>query len=245
MEDKDKTNKSIYDKFMNLLFPPVCLCCSALLDFRQEGIFCKECAAKWADAKNELCRHCAKPIYECSCGIKGDTDNLIPEEHHIVQYDSNYGGTVGQVLYNLKGKNNVTHFMGIAKEFYCNFYSCYQLDNTVVVAVPRSKHANKSIGHDQSVKIAKAFCRLSGLKLCKVIEHKGNTIQKRLDRRGRALNAKRSYFLMKSAKDKLKGKNVILIDDTVTTGATVLRCAKLLKQGGAKNITVYCVAKVV
>ena len=41
------------------------------------------------------------------------------------------------------------------------------------------------------------------------------------------------------------GKNIILVDDVFTTGSTVKECAKVLKAGGAKNVTVITEARTV
>ena len=44
-------------------------------------------------------------------------------------------------------------------------------------------------------------------------------------------------------KEKIIGKNILLIDDIYTTGATLNECARILKEGGAGNIDVLTIAK--
>ncbi|MGC8744960.1 MAG: ComF family protein, partial [Verrucomicrobiia bacterium] len=63
-----------------------------------------------------------------------------------------------------------------------------------------------------------------------------------LDRSRRSENVKNAF----DVKDKsgwLKGKKVILIDDVMTTGATVNECARVLRKAGAIEVAVWTVAR--
>ena len=54
-------------------------------------------------------------------------------------------------------------------------------------------------------------------------------------------NVKDVYRILNS--NLIKGKNILLIDDIYTTGATVNECSRVLKKNGANNIIVATVAK--
>lgn len=66
--------------------------------------------------------------------------------------------------------------------------------------------------------------------------------QKGLNRKERLKNLKGAFEFIGSTKD-IKGKNLLLVDDVLTTGATCDSIARLLKSKGAKSITVACLAK--
>lgn len=64
--------------------------------------------------------------------------------------------------------------------------------------------------------------------------------QKRLDRSARQVNARQAYALALGAEQTIAGAPLLwLIDDVVTTGATVESCARLLKQAGAQEVRVF------
>ena len=64
-----------------------------------------------------------------------------------------------------------------------------------------------------------------------------------LSRNQRAANVKGAFSL--KAMEKVKGKGVLLLDDVLTTGETVNQCARVLQDGGAREVVVLTVARTV
>ena len=54
-------------------------------------------------------------------------------------------------------------------------------------------------------------------------------------------NVKGVYCVISN--DIIKGKNILLIDDIYTTGATANECSKVLKKAGANKVFIYTIAK--
>lgn len=69
--------------------------------------------------------------------------------------------------------------------------------------------------------------------------------QGHMNAHGRARNVKSAFYISPENAEKIAGKNIILVDDVMTTGATANECAKILKKSGAARVDVLCVAKVV
>jgi len=69
--------------------------------------------------------------------------------------------------------------------------------------------------------------------------------QMRMTRKERLTNVKRAFAVPESAYETLRNKVVVLVDDVVTTGATVNACAKALKKAGAKDVRVLALARTV
>ena len=75
-----------------------------------------------------------------------------------------------------------------------------------------------------------------------LLKKKNTSAQKHLSRKERIRNLKGSFLACR--KDAIKGKNLLIVDDLLTTGATLEACAKELKKSGAGNIYGFTVARV-
>ncbi len=108
-----------------------------------------------------------------------------------------------------------------------------------VTYVPLSRGGRKKRGYDQSRLLAKAVAKSLGLPLLDVLEKARETkIQHQLGREERAQNVRGAY----RATGSVAGRTLLLIDDIVTTGATLTECAGALYRAGAKAVGCLCAA---
>ncbi len=112
-----------------------------------------------------------------------------------------------------------------------------------LVPVPLHRSRYRLRGYNQSHLIAKIISDKTGIPVFNGLKRIRNTSPQSLikDDKEKVKNVKGAF----SIKDDggLSGKDVILIDDIVTSGSTVNECAKVLKQAGAENV--YILAAVV
>ena len=88
---------------------------------------------------------------------------------------------------------------------------------------------------------SRALGRVAGVPVWRALVRRPSASQKTLDRAGRLANAKKAYALAGSPRRDLKGASTVwLIDDVVTTGATVEACSRLLLNAGVKEVRVFC-----
>ncbi len=101
--------------------------------------------------------------------------------------------------------------------------------------------------YNQSLLLARGLARLTGCPVAPdLLVRRRNTVsQGRLSRRARERNVRSAFKVRVGRKPILQGKTVILIDDVLTTGATVEACARALRAGGAAEIHVLTLARVV
>ncbi|MFH1395606.1 MAG: phosphoribosyltransferase family protein [Candidatus Omnitrophota bacterium] len=98
-------------------------------------------------------------------------------------------------------------------------------------------------GFNQTELIAKILAKNLAipLKLNILIKTKKTKAQVTLPRKKRIINLKNSFCVLNP--DSIEGKNILIVDDVITTGTTLNTCAKELIKNGAKKICGFTLAK--
>lgn len=118
-------------------------------------------------------------------------------------------------------------------------------EKSLIIPIPLHPLKKYERGFNQSSLIAEQFSKKLGLiyieeGLCKVKE---TISQTKLKIAERSLNVKNSFIVNPRYSSELKNKDIILIDDVFTTGATLREGAKVLKKAGARYVYLLAVAK--
>lgn len=115
----------------------------------------------------------------------------------------------------------------------------------VIIPVPMHKYKLLKRGYNQSALLAmKLTSKLQIKYLPQALIKSNNTIpQAELKKDDRIKNVKNSFKVNPKFKESLKGKNILLVDDVITTGATIDECCKTLRKSGPKKIFVLSLAK--
>ena len=104
----------------------------------------------------------------------------------------------------------------------------------IIVPVPTATSRSRQRGYDQSVLIAKELSRIWGLPLVQVLSRTTQSRQVGTKRETRIAQLKEAYRIRNDRS--LRGAKVLLVDDVVTTGATLESAAMILRRAGAKSI---------
>lgn len=108
-----------------------------------------------------------------------------------------------------------------------------------IVPVPLSKRRMAWRGFNQVEEIAKVIALKNNMQISRCLKRvKHKKAQAKLSEAERLKNMKDCFELVGTVP-----KTVILVDDVITTGATINECAKVLKQAGVQYITVLTIAK--
>lgn len=234
--------KPFIRKILFLLSVPKCVCCGERLDIDDYAL-CKNCLQEYRNNKNRNCSRCSKSLAECFCS------NFFLEKHSVRNLSKVYRYTPGQdktpessLIYSLKEQYRWDVFEFLANELIDSLKNNICLDNTdayVITNVPRRRKAIIEYGYDHSKILAKRIARKLNIEHVDIFVHKSKKAQKELKGRARLQNANIDY--KKRNPTELKGKTVILIDDIITSGASLGTSAMLLRGLRAKRVIGACI----
>jgi ComF family protein len=113
--------------------------------------------------------------------------------------------------------------------------------NLVLIAVPLHQTKLEERGFNQSELITRELSKRTSIRCDTraLIRARATTPQYGLTKGERAINVSSAF----KANHRVKGKNVILVDDVLTSGATAAACAQALLEAGAENVSVLTIAR--
>jgi predicted amidophosphoribosyltransferase len=112
----------------------------------------------------------------------------------------------------------------------------------IVTAVPSSRWRHWQVGQETAPDLARAFASLIDKPFLSLLKRRQLVRQELVSREERAALLPTDFRWKNKAEVKLQGKTILLIDDTITTGATLACCAEVLWEASpAKILKMACV----
>ena len=226
--------KIFIQEIHHLFFPSVCVCCGSFL-MKNEKHICSGCLV-FLPKSDALLSHnspTAKLLIG-KCDFQGasslflfDKKGKIQRAIHALKYQ--FQPNLGVMLGELIGHYFKQEFLDKQIDF--------------VIPVPLHPHKQKIRGYNQSELLTRGI----GNVLKQVISD--DTIltrtlftetQTQKNKEERWNNVKSAFYLEK--KEQLKNKNIVLVDDVITSGATIEACIHELRKSEVKAIYVICLA---
>lgn len=210
----------------NLFYPDTCVCCDQyLLD--QEKIICIECRLDLPFIETGNSTY--NPLLET---LKGKV--IVEEGTSFLYYHP--VGKVKKLIHQLKYKNNQKVGIFLGEWLGLKLLETKAYNNIdYIIPVPLHKDKLRLRGYNQLTKFGETLSSILNIEylegvLIRNTMAKTQTLKKRLDRFKSLVN---NFSIINA--DLLKNKHVLLIDDVVTTGATLEACCnELLKVEGMK-----------
>jgi ComF family protein len=114
----------------------------------------------------------------------------------------------------------------------------------LLVPVPIHAARLRARGYDQAVLLAEAAGHGLGLPVVQALQRTQRTAaQHALGRGARAANVGQAFVLRAAAQARVAGREIVLVDDILTTGATLRACAAVLEAHGARAVAGLVVAR--
>lgn len=239
-------------RILDFLFPPKCICCGAVLESVPELIhkkggdaFCTSCRAEWEKAKLSQCARCRLSMIDCRCSspmMRRNGNNVLLK---LCSYGGEPIGAVKKLIFALKRNADRRAERFAAYQLHLpimKYVSTYLGADLIITNVPRRERGVINFGYDQGKVLAKNISKITHIQyLPLLVRERDGSEQKNLGGEARRRNVKNAFSLAKCAED-LKGKCVILVDDVVTTGASINECISVLKVAEPAAILPVCIA---
>ncbi|MFA6948355.1 MAG: double zinc ribbon domain-containing protein [Eubacteriales bacterium] len=222
-----------FSALMRAVFPPLCVFCGDLAD--ENGIFCPHCTMRWENETHLLCPVCGKSEMLCRC-VPAGAVGAVSSAYRLAPYYPGRRTAAAALIYALKDRGERRAVDYAARAIAHQLISDGVGSDIIVTNAPRRADKIRSRGFDQSELLARAAAKLIGAKYVRTMKSSAKTDQKGLSAAERVKNAEDSYSLTASARGKIAGRDILLVDDILTSGATTRACAGILYAAGARDI---------
>lgn len=242
--------KYIKEGLLNFVFPLNCKVCGKSIRESRGYSICEDCFKTIKLIEDPYCKKCGKPLIRTefflnnkdilciNCRKKhsyfnyarsvGVYDKALRKCIHLFKYyrEKKLAKPLGKLLINYLSEN---------KKYYQNV--------DLIIPVPLHENDLAIRGFNQSLLLAIEIGNYFSVTVGKdiLIKKKITTFQIELLKKEREKNLINAFLIKEP--ERIKEKNILLIDDVFTTGSTVRECSKELKKARAKNIWVLTLAR--
>ncbi len=251
-----RVSRQIAESLFAVLFPSDCRICGTALVKISRLPICQECLDAMRPVGGGLCAICGERLFssyassalesEPRCGL---CRRIQPTFARAVAYGS-YEGGLRELIHLLKygGVRPATNVLGrMLADAIAELKFDSSAEPIAVIPVPLYHARLRDREFNQAETIARAAMKFipasSGLRLCPgVLRRKRETAsQTGLTRHQRRENVRGAFVVTQP--EIIKGRQVLVVDDVYTTGATVSECARVLRRAGATKVWVATVAR--
>jgi len=236
----------ILSDLIDFAFRPVCLICRKPTDGTEQGLpeetrklICFYCYGEIKGIPGPVCRRCGSP------GITGNKDNCgtchgLPEDFGLIRSASLMEGVGGKLVHLYKYQGWKTLAGVLALNIVSSRWSDREFwDADLLLPVPISLVRRRERGYNQSEILAEEISALVGIPVGRGFLERVSwkRPQVGLSYEDRLRNVFNAFHVPDNMKDRLTGGRVIIVDDVITTGATIHACYQALVKGRVGKVS--------
>jgi ComF family protein len=217
--------------FISLFFPDYCAGCFNSL-VKGESLICTRCMLEMPQTHYHLQRENQ---------LKLRLEGRVPLIHALGFYRFSKRGRIQHILHALKYKNQ-PELAVVLGRVYGQKLKEAEFTFDLIIPVPLHATRLRKRGYNQSSKFAEGLSEILEIPFSeKVLVRSVKTdTQTRKTRLRRWENVSEVFVLTEPSP--IRGKHVLLVDDVVTTGATIEACAAVLHNSGCRGVSIACIA---
>ncbi len=225
---------SLFRDFAHLFFPRYCIACKGPV-VKGEDTFCTVCLSQLPKTNFHL---------HDDNSVKGRLTGRLPLTHGFAFLHFQKGGLVQNLLHALKYHNHPEVGVYLGKIYGRDLAAAgYAGRFDLIVPVPLHETRKRRRGYNQSARFAEGLGVTLNVPWHESISlrKQATVTQTRKTRAERWQNVSEAFSI--SLPEQIEGKHVLLVDDVITTGATLEACGQHLLKNGCTQLSVACIAE--
>jgi len=207
--------------------------------------FCPQCRVRWRPVASPFCTRCGVMFTSREgenhlCGRCLQRPGVYAMARAAGIYDQSLKTAVHRLKF--KGQVNLSKPLGaLLLRTFKRYWDGREID--MVVPVPLHRRRFRQRGFNQAYLLIRRWSPADGAKIVRdlLVRSRPTPPQTGLDRKQRQRNINNAFTT--KYPEKIRGKRILLVDDVLTTGATVDSCARTLLNDGARQVDVLTLAR--
>lgn len=236
---------SILSAAADLLLPPVCISCRARVG--AHGLLCGACFARIDFIAPPICARLGVPLpYDTGTTSLSAAAIARPPVYDRARAAAHYSETMRALIQSFKYGDR-QEGLRLFGRWLAKAGAELLADADLIVPVPLFRSRLWWRRFNQSAMLARELQRLTGVPAdCFTLRRVRRTAsQVGLTAEQRRLNVRGAFKVDPTRRAGIKGRNVVVVDDVITTGATAEACARALKRAGAARVDVLTLARAI
>lgn len=232
------TARAMMEGVADLLLPRSCAVCERSIDAGDSSLVCGRCWARAHELPHPRCDRCGHPQWRPTCGWCAQLPPFVRAARSAYWIP---GGTAGAIVHAFKYSGWSGVAAGMAERMArLSWPSDVTAERSMVVPTPLAPTRERERGFNQSALLGRALAsrwKVPFVSDC-VVRARTTATQTRLTPEERRGNVSGAFRAAQNARERLSGAHVVLVDDVITTGATLSECATTLFESGARIISI-------
>ncbi len=236
----------VLDMILHWVFPTDCAACGRPATDRRLPFFCRDCWETIRPIAGPVCPRCGRPFDSPLALIASPGHLCGPCRKKSPAFDRalspyRYEGVLEKALRLFKYRRRDALATPLAELMLISADKLPAV--SLIIPVPLHHSRLRSREFNQALLLADRIADRLGLPVSfeQLVRVRATRPQTELDRKERARNVRRAFAVRNPAG--LDGQRVLLVDDVLTTGATVNECARALRRAGVESVTVLTLAR--
>ena len=230
----------MWNRIGELLYPETCIVCHRISGKKKEEKMCSECRKQNSQIEEPRCKRCSKPVTELERELCEDCGgHTFYVESGFALYP--YNDWMKKAVRNIKYQGEQAGLLYFGNQMAERYESWLRkISPDVILPVPVHWKKLRFRGFNQAAGLARVIGEKLDIPVREdtLIRTENTSPQKGLGRTERMKNLQRGFSVCEEKN--VRFRDILLVDDIYTTGATLEACGRVLKQAGSGRIYFLC-----